>query len=89
MVYGGYGFEYVVPLVAKENQDRTDPQGIIFSKGFIPHQFKNSDYRPRIEDVSRQTFIGFVSTLEELQNNSIWSGNAYQDGRLHYSCADL
>ena len=30
------GFEYVVPLVAKEDKDRKNPEGLMISKGFMP-----------------------------------------------------
>lgn len=61
----------------------------MFSKGFMPVQFQSVGMRARIEDVSKQTFIGFVSQLSELKNKSLWSGNAYQSGRLKYTCADF
>jgi hypothetical protein len=53
----------VVPLVAQESEDRVERQGIIFSKGFIPARMMDVGKRYRIEDVTRQTFIGFVSVL--------------------------
>lgn len=39
--------------------------------------------------MSRQTFVGFVSQLTELQNPTLFNGNAYQEARLAYSYADL
>jgi len=35
-VSGKPGFECVVPLVARQNNDRTEREGILFSRGFIP-----------------------------------------------------
>lgn len=62
----------------------------MFSKGFIPARFYHVGTRYRIEDVAKQTFVGFVSTLSELQGvSSPTQGNAYQDGRLLYTNANL
>eukprot|EP00919_Chromeraceae_sp_WS-2016_P000366 GHVR01000961.1.p1 GENE.GHVR01000961.1~~GHVR01000961.1.p1 ORF type:complete len:149 (-),score=5.29 GHVR01000961.1:354-800(-) len=58
------------------------------SKGFIPDEFKSPANRARIENVNPQTFIGFVSRLSELKNNSLTKGNATNKGRLLYTCAD-
>lgn len=43
----------------------------------------------RIENVHPQTFVGFVSTMDDLGQKGLFDGNAYQDGRLRYSHADL
>jgi hypothetical protein len=57
--------------------------------GFIPEKYKNPNTRPNIPRVDRQKFVGFVSRLDELKNRSLFTGNAYQDGRVKYSCADM
>lgn len=64
------GFEYVVPLLVKEAADRSNPQGLILSKGFIPFICKDIGQRYRIEDATYQKFTGFVSKLPELSNKS-------------------
>jgi hypothetical protein len=72
----------VLPLVTKEDSNFKNRYGILFSKGFMPKQFKSPTNRPRIERVDRQKFVGFVSRLDELKNKSWFEGNAYQAGRL-------
>lgn len=57
--------------------------------GWVPNQVKHATCRSRIEDVSRQRFVGFVSKLSELKNKQLFNGNAYQKGRLLYNNADL
>lgn len=86
---GDHGFEYVLPLVAKENKDRSVRSGLIFSKGFLPKQYQHIGTRLRIENVEEQTFVGFVSQLPELQSHGIFEGNAYQDGRQLYTYANI
>ncbi len=60
---GADGFEYVVPLLIKENADRSNMQGLIVSKGFIPFSMREPGLRYRIENTDKQTFVGFVSQL--------------------------
>ena len=59
------------------------------SFGFLPYQYKYIGNRPRIENVDRRTFLGFVSQLEDLQEHGFFDGNAYQDGRQRYSYANM
>lgn len=59
------------------------------SRGFLPYKYRHIGDRERIEDVSRQTFVGFVSQLDELKEHGWLQGNAYQDGRQLYSYANL
>ena len=33
------GFEYVLPLVIEENEDESIQSGVLFNKGFIPHEY--------------------------------------------------
>ena len=33
------GFEYVLPLVTEENEDGSIQSGVLFNKGFIPHEY--------------------------------------------------
>jgi cytochrome oxidase assembly protein ShyY1 len=88
-VSGKPGFECVVPLVARENQDRSEREGLLFSRGYIPYFFKHIGNRYKIEDVEKQTFIGFVSTLPELAEHDWTEGNAYQEGRRKYTYANV
>lgn len=88
-VNGAGGFEYVLPLVARENEARDKREGLILSRGFLPYKYRHIGDRERIEDVSRQTFVGFVSQLEELQDHGFLEGNAYQDGRQQFTYANI
>ncbi len=83
------GYEYVVPLLVQEAEDRSHQQGLLLSKGFLPFEFKSPGQRWRIEDVDKQTFTGYVSKLTELSNSSLTQGNATNERRNHYTCADL
>ena len=57
------GFEYVVPLLVREDKDRSNPQGLILSKGFLPFYARDIGTRYRIENTTYQKFTGFVSKL--------------------------
>ena len=57
--------------------------------GWVPAKFRHPTTRSRIERVSRQKFVGFVSKMSELRNKQMFNGNAYQKGRALYNCADL
>ena len=35
--YGHTGYEYIVPFVLKENEDGSEQEGVLLSKGFLPH----------------------------------------------------
>ena len=48
IVNGADGFEYIVPLLVKEDADRSNQQGLILSKGFLPYNFKDIGTRYRI-----------------------------------------
>lgn len=82
------GFEYVVPLLVKEDADRSNPQGLLLSKGFIPRAFRDAANRYRIEDTSNQKFIGFVSKLPELSSHSIMEGNSTNEEKRDFTHAD-
>lgn len=57
--------------------------------GWLPGKLKSPSVRHKIESTDCQKFVGFVSRLEELQNNSITKGNAYQNGRQDYYNANV
>lgn len=61
---------------------------MLLSQGFIPFIFQHIGSRYRIENVQRQTFVGYVSRLEDLGDRGI-SGNAVQQGRQLYSQANI
>lgn len=83
------GYEEVVPLVTREDKNYQNRQGLLFNLGFIPSSVRNPTCRQRIERVDRQKFVGFVSQMSDLSNRSLFSGNAYQRGRLLFTCSDL
>lgn len=45
---GADGYEYVVPLLAREDKDRSNQQGLILSKGFLPFACRDIGVRYRI-----------------------------------------
>lgn len=80
----GYtGFDYIVPLVTKENEDGSEQEGILLNKGWLP----NEDYHPgnrfRIENALPQTFDAYVSLNSELdeKNSFFKDGNNPGKGR--------
>jgi cytochrome oxidase assembly protein ShyY1 len=83
------GYEQIVPLVTREDKNHQKRYGLLFSLGFVPYIVKHPTCRQRIEKVDRQKFVGFVSKMTDLKNDSFFQGNAYQAGRLLYTCADL
>lgn len=81
------GYEEVVPLVTKESDDKQE--GIMLSKGFLPSQYRDPNSRVRIEDVTQQTFVGYVSKLDELSDSSFGSGNVSKYRKHDFTHANL
>lgn len=75
-------------MLVREAADRSNPQGLILSKGFIPFIAKDVGQRYRIEDATYQKFTGFVSKLPEFTNTSLFSGNSTNDEKLGFTCSD-
>lgn len=75
-------------MLVKENKDRSNPQGLILSKGFIPFIAKEIGARYRIEDATYQKFTGFVSKLPELSRHGILEGNSTNEFKRSFVCAD-
>jgi len=70
--YGLKGYQYIVPLVTKEDENGDNQEGILLNKGFIPESEREIPNRLRLEDVSPQTFTAYVSKLEEYQCKTIF-----------------
>ena len=79
----------VVPLVCREDKKYENREGLLFSMGFIPKKVAHPTNRFGIERVDRQKFTCFVGRLEEFQNDTLFTGNAYGKGRLSYHNSDL
>jgi hypothetical protein len=75
-------------LLVKEDKDRSNAQGLIFSRGFLPYYFKDIGTRYRIENATQQTFVGFVSRLPELSNSSLLKGNSTDETKRQFTNAD-
>lgn len=57
-----HGYEYIVPVVTKENEDGTYQEGILVNKGWMPHEYYHVGSRFRIENAFYpETFTCFVS----------------------------
>lgn len=85
----GYsGFEYIVPLCAREDKNFKNQQGLVVSKGWIPFSARHPGIRYRVENFKHQTFVGFVSQLPEYQKSQIFEGNAPNQDRLKYTAAN-
>ena len=61
----------------------------MLSKGFLPLQFKDPNSRVRIEDVTKQTYVGFVSRLDELSSSSFGDGNVSKYRKHDFTHANL
>lgn len=72
------GFDYILPLVTKENEDGSVQEGILLNKGWIPHEYEHIGARWRIENSLPQTFDCYVSLNSELdeKNEFFKDGNA-------------
>lgn len=57
--------------------------------GWLPVELKSPTSRYRVETPVWTKYLGFVSTLDSLKNTSWLEGNAYQKGRLGYTCSDM
>lgn len=75
-------------MLVKEGVDRSNPQGLILSKGFMPFGCRDVGQRYRIEDATYQKFTGFVSKLPELSNQSFFDGNSTNDDKRGFTCSD-
>jgi len=87
-LYNGYaGFDYIVPLVTKENEDGSEKEGILLNKGWIPHEYAHVGSRWRIENALPQTFDCYVSLNSELdEKNSLFKGgNSFGERRSTWS----
>jgi len=73
----GYrGFDYIVPLVTKENEDGSVQEGILLNKGWIPHEYAHVGARHRIENARPQTFDCYLSLQSELDEK----GSLFKEG---------
>ncbi len=88
-VYRRPGYEYVVPLVTKESKAGVTQYGYMFSKGFLPVEWKEPGNRMRIEDTDPQTFEGFVSRLDELSEHRFMEGNSIPQIKREFSHANM
>jgi cytochrome oxidase assembly protein ShyY1 len=77
------GFEYVVPLVTKENPDGSNQHGVLLSRGWIPHEWEHPAARWKVENARSQRFYGYLSELSELdyKHNTFKIGNSPIAGR--------
>lgn len=83
------GYEEVVPLATREDKAQGKQEGIMLSRGFVPAKYKNPNDRVRIEDVTSQTYIGFVSKLDELSSGGFFGGNTSKHGKHDFTHANL
>jgi hypothetical protein len=58
------------------------------SRGFLPYIFRDITTRYRIENANHQKFVGFVSRLPELSNNSLFDGNSIDETKRGFTSAD-
>lgn len=77
-VDGYAGFDYILPLVTKENEDGSVQEGVLLNKGWMPHEYAHPGARWRIENALPQTFDCYVSLNSELdeKNEFFKKGNA-------------
>lgn len=83
------GFEYVVPVVTKENADFSDQEGILVNKGFIPAEFAHVANRYKLENSLPQTFVGYVSQMAEFQEHGALEGNCPDPVRNKWTHVNL
>lgn len=84
----GYnGFDYIVPLVTKENEDGSEQEGILLNKGWLPNEDYHVGNRFRIENSLPQTFECYLSLNSELdeKNSFFKKGNSPGKGRNKWS----
>ena len=74
--------------MVREDADRSNAQGLIFSRGFLPYCFKDIGNRYRIENATQQTVLGFVSRLPELNRSSLLDGNSTDETKREFTTAD-
>lgn len=85
-----HGYEYLVPLVTREDSEGLNQEGFLLAKGFIPYLYREANARYKMEDVNEQTFIAYVTQLPELAEHDLLSkGNSPGLGRNKWSHVDL
>jgi len=63
---GYHGYDYVVPLVTKENEDGTVQEGLLVNKGWVHHDHERPTQRFRLENAwYPETFTTFLSVMPE------------------------
>jgi surfeit locus 1 family protein len=84
---GYHGFDYIVPLVTKENEDGSEQEGILLNKGWLPNEHYHVGNRFRIENALPQTFECYLSLNSELDEKGSFfkKGNTPGKGRNRWS----
>eukprot|EP01016_Furgasonia_blochmanni_P031460 TRINITY_DN324_c0_g1_i1.p2 TRINITY_DN324_c0_g1~~TRINITY_DN324_c0_g1_i1.p2 ORF type:complete len:339 (-),score=97.06 TRINITY_DN324_c0_g1_i1:203-1219(-) len=76
------GFDYILPLVTRENKDSTEQWGLLLNSGWIPHEYRWPHDRYKLESSDPQTFDGYVTLNPELQGSFLFNGgNSWDAGR--------
>lgn len=75
--------------MTKESKAGVTQFGYMFSKGFIPAEFKDPGDRARIEETDPQTFTGFLSKLDELKDHGFMAGNSTSLSKREFSHSNL
>lgn len=77
------GYAYIVPVINKEDEKLENQTGIFVNKGWMPHEYKDTQSRMRVEDAENQhEFIGMLNRGEEYSTWNFWKrGNAFDEQR--------
>jgi surfeit locus 1 family protein len=81
------GYDYIVPVVTKENATFDEQIGVLVNKGFMPHEYKDLGNRWRLENASQTyDFVGMVTRGEDLDKSAFFKkGNAWDEQRFIFN----
>ena len=90
-VHGYRGYYFVVPLITSEDNKLQNRNGMLVCKGWLPHEYKDEDYRMRYENsFTYENIDGIVTKGEELDTRIFFKkGNAVDEQRWIINNLDL
>ena len=77
------GYAYIIPVIYSENEKLENQVAVFVNKGWMPHEFKNTESRMRVENSkTRQQYVGMLNRGEEYSRwNFFKKGNVFDEQR--------
>lgn len=86
-VHNYEGYDWVVPVVTKEDENLDNRSGLLVNRGWLPGEYKNPDERLHYEDsFSQFEYVGVVNRGEDLDRRVFFKkGNAFDEQRFDFN----